>query len=108
MLRFQPTLWCPIQSASLCLMDPEPLCKFLFSTNVFASGAEFFGTALLPGPTQDFTVLYMKLRENNKMRYVFLEFLREHAKQQLGRLSGRWYTVLQEEAYNMSLLWNLR
>ena len=108
MVEFVPTFWCHLQLTSLCFMDPEPFRKFLSNTKVFASGAELFTAAVLPGPTQEFILFCMELRGSRKTRYMFVEFLYEHAKQQAGRVPSRWHTVLQQEAYNMYFLLHLR
>ena len=110
MLGFQPTSWCHLQLTSLGFMDPEPFRKFLSSTKVFASGAQLFAAAILPGPTPDFILFCMELRGNRTTRYTLVEFLSEHAKQRASRVPSRWYTVLQHDEYNMYLLlhfwWN--
>ena len=108
MLGFQPKFWCHLQLTSLCFMDPEPFHKVLFSTKVFASGAELFASAVLAGPTQDFILFCMELRGKTKTRQKLVEFLSGHAKQQAGRVPSRWYTVLQQKAHNMYLLLHLR
>ena len=74
MLYFQPALWCPLQSASLCFMDPEPFRKFLSSTKVFASGAELFVVAGLPGRLKTLLCSAWNYVGTQRLHICFLNF----------------------------------